>query len=809
MRLVRESNGQRVTLDVNSPLGTGGEARVFALSGIDRYCIKIYHHPSEGQARKLGVMVENPPDIPVTTGGHQSIAWPIDILRYMYGGHGFAGFIMPRVFGMRPLFNIYNPMVRRKETPLFTYDYLYAAAQNTAWAMRSLHNRDYVIGDVNESNILVKETGLVTLVDSDSFQVHDGERNLVYRCPVGKPDYTPPELQNTNFRQVDRRPEHDLFGLAALIFQLLMEGTHPFSGIYQGSGDPPPYSERIQAGHYTYGSRTAPYRPMPLAPPIDILPPTLRNLFERCFIAGHRNPAARPDAAAWSAALKEASSELQVCSQNRQHKYGSHLRHCPWCERTERLGGRDPFPLESQEPVKRTPRPSPQRRRVQQPAAAMAHAGRVAVAVLTAPSPAAAPSNIPSWPLAPTAIPLSASLPVMPKAPDYHACTWLAACMAIIAPLLPGFHFFFGALAAIFGLAGARYKMRGRYVALVSGIVGIITMASALYGVSQQYLLRPDVRLLQKNGSIRSLAFSPDGGILAVATGRNEDQRLIPGEISLYNPDTGVSQQSITGRGDMASVAFSPNGRWMGVGTDSVMTSAEVMIWNAHTLRQEELFTGFQGDVDALAFSSDSRYLATGCRNGDLDVWSLATKSISTQVPEQGEVFGAAFSPDGRLIAAATGSSASGRPGHVSVYDLAHGRPLWTHRAHSDRALSVAFTPDGKTLVSCGDDAVIHIWNSENGKTVKLLFANDLEALNAIALSPDGYRAITGSNDGSLRLWNLQTGKQIYKLSPKELKRQGAGSLMIQAVAYDPDGKYLAGGSASGDIVIWRSPKKG
>src|SRR5712691_4689158 len=89
------------------------------------------------------------------------------------------------------------------------------------------------------------DTALVTLVDTDSFQVCEPHNGVVYRCPVGKPEFTPPELQGCPFAQVDRAPEHDLFGLAVLLFQLLMEGTHPFAGVYQGHGDPPPYETRI------------------------------------------------------------------------------------------------------------------------------------------------------------------------------------------------------------------------------------------------------------------------------------------------------------------------------------------------------------------------------------------------------------------------------------------------------------------------------------------------------------------------------------------------------------------------------------
>ncbi len=90
------------------------------------------------------------PMIPCRSQEHISIAWPLDTLHKMYGDQGFAGFLMPRVSGMRPLFNVYNPSTRRQELPLFNYLYLHRAARNVSSAVRALHNRGYVIGDINE-----------------------------------------------------------------------------------------------------------------------------------------------------------------------------------------------------------------------------------------------------------------------------------------------------------------------------------------------------------------------------------------------------------------------------------------------------------------------------------------------------------------------------------------------------------------------------------------------------------------------------------------------------------------------------------
>lgn len=310
MRLTRQSNRQTIAIPSASVLGRGGEAQIVAWPQDSQLVAKLYFEPTDAHANKLQAMVKNPPGEPHKGTTQPSIAWPVDLLHFADNGR-FAGFLMPRVTGCQPVINYYNPLKRRSHCPLFNYRYLHRTAQNLAAAVAAVHQRGYVSGDVNESNILVAPTSLVTLVDTDSFQVCAAQpgRSVTHRCPVGKPEYTPPELQGKNFGTVDRRVEHDLFGLAALIFQLLMEGFHPFAGGYSGSGEPPLMGERIARGYFPYGKRRLQRCP-PAAPPYEILHPKLQAMFIRCFEDGHSMPSARPSAAEWKSALAESEKRL-------------------------------------------------------------------------------------------------------------------------------------------------------------------------------------------------------------------------------------------------------------------------------------------------------------------------------------------------------------------------------------------------------------------------------------------------------------------------------------------------------------------
>ena len=357
----RDQNGTPITL--GKKLASGGEGTIHLVEGNHTLVAKVYHESTEARVRKLAAMIANPPDDPMAGKHHTSIAWPVSLLwptneaphgRFLVNQGGVArierqpvGYLMPRVEGMRPVFDFYNPGVRRKYCPLFDYGYLHGAARNLAAAVNALHARGYVIGDVNESNILISNTALATLVDTDSFQVRDAQNGTIHRCPVGKPEFTPPELQGRVFAEVDRTPEHDLFGLGVLAFQLLMEGVHPFAGKFRGSGDPPELGPRISSGHFPHDSAGCRhYGPLPTGLPFSTLNPTLQGLFLRCFVDGHRNPKARPDALTWLYAIQGAADNLISCPENAHHRYSSHLGSCPWCERKERLGGLDVFPSE-------------------------------------------------------------------------------------------------------------------------------------------------------------------------------------------------------------------------------------------------------------------------------------------------------------------------------------------------------------------------------------------------------------------------------------------------------------------------------
>ncbi|HLJ35021.1 MAG TPA: hypothetical protein VKU38_15305, partial [Ktedonobacteraceae bacterium] len=332
-----------------------------------RSVAKIFHKPNPAKVAKLRAMLARPPDDP-TREHHISIAWPTKLI--LNEQRKCIGFVMPYIERSKsfPLLKIYNPRDRQRMNLSYTWEYLLSMAHNLAYLLEELHLKGYVVGDLNESNILVTPEAAVTLIDCDSIQVPKELqwwerlifwRRPCFRCTVGKPEYTAPELQGYSFSEVNRKPDHDNYALAVIIFLLLMEGRHPYAGVWKGQGEPPTQEQSMRARDFPYGASHM-LTPAKRALPLDTLPPPVQKLMLQCF---DRRPwflflRKRPAAHRWKQALESSEDMLVHCSINYSHVYSGHLETCPWCWRIQQ-GLPDPFPPgHGQQPTQVSPQRS-------------------------------------------------------------------------------------------------------------------------------------------------------------------------------------------------------------------------------------------------------------------------------------------------------------------------------------------------------------------------------------------------------------------------------------------------------------------
>jgi hypothetical protein len=182
----------------------------------------------------------------------------------------------------------------------------------------------------------VNNRALVSIIDTDSFQVRHPTTGVLYRCLVGSEGFTPVELLGKDLATVEQTEVHDRFRLAIIIY-LLLFGNHPFQGRWIGQGDPPEVNELIRRGFWPYAPNSL-IRQGPMTIPLEVVHPQIKQSFLRCFNDGQTRPASQPTAEEWAQALQEAIAALTVCGKTDNHYYSRTYGKCYWCERAAKLG---------------------------------------------------------------------------------------------------------------------------------------------------------------------------------------------------------------------------------------------------------------------------------------------------------------------------------------------------------------------------------------------------------------------------------------------------------------------------------------
>jgi DNA-binding helix-hairpin-helix protein with protein kinase domain len=327
-------------LKLGAELGRGGEGTVYAIEGRDELVAKLYHHaPGAEKSAKIVAMAK--------LGTERLLklaAWPTTPIFATPKGGAVLGFLMPKISGHKPAFNLYSPKLRLQEFPSAGWAFLIHAAANAARAFAVIHESGCVIGDVNHGNLVVAGDATVKLIDCDSFQV--SAKGQQWFCEVGVSTHQPPEFQSlTSYKRLLRTPNHDNFGLAVIVFQLLFMARHPFSGRYLGTGDMP-IERAIREYRFAYGMQALALqmKPPPGSISLNGVNRSLAMLFERAFSPEGSREGARPKPDEWIKALQELARSLKRCAANPAHEYLSALPKCPWCE-IEALGGFVLFPV--------------------------------------------------------------------------------------------------------------------------------------------------------------------------------------------------------------------------------------------------------------------------------------------------------------------------------------------------------------------------------------------------------------------------------------------------------------------------------
>jgi WD40 repeat protein len=281
---------------------------------------------------------------------------------------------------------------------------------------------------------------------------------------------------------------------------------------------------------------------------------------------------------------------------------------------------------------------------------------------------------------------------------------------------------------------------------------------------------------------VRSVAFSPDGRLLASGSDDNT--------IKLWEVASGREVRTLTGHTyyDVWSVAFSPDGRLLASGSSDLT----IKLWEVASGSLVRTLSGHIYPVTSVAFSPDGRLLASGSGDNTIKLWDVASGSlVRTLKGHTGTVWSVAFSPDGRLLASA-GSGYYDKT--IKLWEVASGSLVRTLTGHTDTVRSVAFSPDGRLLASGSDDNTIKLWDVASGREVRTLTGHT-HWVWSVAFSPDGRLLASGSRDETIKLWEVASGSLVRTLS--------GHTSSVLSVVFSPDGRLLASGSGDKTIKLW------
>jgi predicted NACHT family NTPase len=287
-------------------------------------------------------------------------------------------------------------------------------------------------------------------------------------------------------------------------------------------------------------------------------------------------------------------------------------------------------------------------------------------------------------------------------------------------------------------------------------------------------------------GSVLSIAFSPDGKMLATGD--------VSGEIHFWLLPDG--QQLFICKAHtswISSVAFSPDGQTLA----SASTDKTIRLWQVSTQECLKIFQGHTNWVRSVTFSPDGQTLASASDDCTVKLWDISTgQCLKTLHGHEDPVKVVAFSPDGEIIASGSSDYT------VKLWDVSTNQCLKTLHKHTNSVSSVAFNPQGNILASGSNDYTIRIWDVNTGQCLKSLEGHT-NWVRTVTFSPDGQTIASGSNDRIVLLWDITTGQPLATL------KEHSG--WVWSVVFSPLYKdslqdikqILASGSEDRTVRLW------
>ncbi|KAJ7327978.1 WD40-repeat-containing domain protein, partial [Mycena albidolilacea] len=194
------------------------------------------------------------------------------------------------------------------------------------------------------------------------------------------------------------------------------------------------------------------------------------------------------------------------------------------------------------------------------------------------------------------------------------------------------------------------------------------------------------------------------------------------------------------------------------------------------------------GGVRSMAHSGDGAHIGSAVNN-IIHIWDAFTGTkLQTLQGHSDFVLSLAFSPDGKHLVSGS------RDKTVRIWEVVTGTELDTLQGHSLNVRSVGFSPDGKYVASGSEDNTVRTWDALTAAEL-CTFQGNSDEVNSVGFSSDGRHIVSGSSDETVRIWDAVTGTELHTL-------QGHSGLVL-SVVFSPDGKHIASGSWDSTVHIW------